>query len=222
MLLTGDDKLIENPLLSFHQLTTRVNRLISDHGMDIHCDPVRVYPHFFCADLQKQLSFLRRLKLYIELLEEAQIEGMDVMRDKMFLWKSFQKIRVIPSSDLFEKIIPGDYIEVYDSTGVQLFSNFEFLAILSYSFEEVLWWPWDELFGRHPENNEPIGRAFEKCFLNASGPFHPGVEEHLCWEVRSPEMKKAKVLMKMFAPIFGKDKKPKAMLATSTIKVINN
>lgn len=222
MLLTDDAKLIENPLLSFHKLTQSVDHLMSEHGLNIRRDPSTVYPHFFCADLNKQLPFLRRLKLYIELLEEAQIEGMDVMRDKMFLWKSFQKIRVVPSSDLFELIVPGDYIEVYDATGVQLFSNFEFLSILSYSFEEVLWWSWDELFGRHPEHNEPIGRAFEKCFIDAKGPFCPDIEEHLCWEMRSPEMKKAKVFMKMFSPIFGRDKSPKAMLATSTIKVIHN
>ena len=188
----------------------------------INSDAESVEEVFRNSSLEKQTLFLDKLRLYTELLELASVESLDVMRDKRYLWNAFKRINVLPSSDLFEKITPGDSIEVYDANGIQIFSNFEFSALVSYNFEELIWYSFDELFGRDEKYSLALQGEFIRCFTTAKGPFKPNVDDHICWEKFSAGKKSAKVSMNMFAPIFGVDKKPKAMLASNGIQLFKN
>lgn len=204
----------------FVKITTRFQEVIEQMSLPIKSNPSLILSEFAKADSARQETFLNKISLYTELIELAAVENINILRDKRFLWQSFRKLNVVPSSDLFEKIAPGDYIEVYDPNGIQIFANFEFCALTSYTFEEIAWFPWEELFGRDSKHTEAIMNEFARCFTEAKGPFKPNIEDHLCWEIMSEDKKRATASMKMFAPIFGLDKKPKAMLATSNIQLL--
>ncbi len=207
-------------LYEYRYWTQRLGYLIQRMGLNIKSNPQIVLPYFRVAPLLKRQEFITKIKFYTQLIATSEMENIDIIKDKAFLWKSFSQIGLLPSSDLFSQIHPGDYIEVYDPDGIQLFANFEFLSLISYSFEEILWWPWDQLFDRDPKHTESILSNFVRCFSDAQGPFVPSVENHICWETRSETPKEALVTMKMFAPLFARNKKPMAMLATSKIQLL--
>jgi len=207
-------------LYEFQYWTQKFSYLVDRLGLRIKCDPESIRPYFRAAPISERKKFIAKIRFYSQLIASAEAENIDIMKDKAFLWKSFSQIGLLPNSDLFSQIHPGDYIEVYDSEGVQLFANFEFLSLISYSFEEILWWSWDQLFARDPRHTETMMVNFTHCFTQALGPFVPSVEDHICWETRSETPKKALVTLKMFAPLFARNKKPMAMLATSKIQLL--
>ena len=207
-------------LYEYHYWTQKFSYLVDRLGLQLKSDPDAILPYFRVAPLVERKKFIGKLRFYTQLIASADAENIDIMKDKAFLWKSFSQIGLLPTSDLFAQIHPGDYIEVYDTDGVQLFANFEFLSLISYSFEEILWWSWDQLFQRDPQHTNAIMANFVRCFTNAKGPFVPDVENHICWETRSENPKRAQVTMKMFAPLFARNKKPMAMLATSQIQLL--
>lgn len=208
-------------LYEYRYWTQRLECLIQRMGLGLKSNPRSVLPYFRVAPLLERQKFIAKIKFYTQLIASSEAENIDIMKDKAFLWKSLNQIGVLPSSDLFSQIHPGDYIEVYDPEGVQLFANFEFLSLISYSFEEILWWSWDQLFDRDSQHTKTILSNFVHCFSEAQGPFVPSVVDHVCWETRSKTPKKAQVTMKMFAPLFARNKKPMAMLATSKIQLLN-
>ncbi|MCJ8277306.1 MAG: hypothetical protein HRT44_02710 [Bdellovibrionales bacterium] len=205
----------------FDIVTSEFGELARLVDAPIKSDPIKVRDLFLNADETKQKEFLSRIKSYSDLLRMSNVEDIGVWRDKRFLWNSFKKLNVLPPSDLFENIEAGDYIEVYDPNGIQLFSNFEFCAVVSYTFEEIIWYPWQDLFGRDLKYTDAIFSEFGRCFEKAKGPFKPNIDDHRCWEIMSEEKRTATVTMKMFAPIFGSDGQPKALLATSKIQLLN-
>src|ERR1019366_3529814 len=109
-----------------------------------------------------------------------------------------------PSSELLDEIHDGDYVEIYDSSGVQVFANFEFCAMITYSIEEVTCRHWTELYERDEKHTSQIMAEFTKAFTTATGPFTPNIDVHITKERENPT-NSAHVTMKKFAPLFNKN-----------------
>lgn len=174
---------------------------------------------FLAGSDEQQKIFIARFELHNELFASCIQPGKSMPDDKMFIWSLFKKLDLRPPSNLMDKIEIEDYIEIRDKNGVQIFGNFEFLTLLSYSVEEVFWYSWEDLFARDEIVTQKIVAAFVKSVSSASGPFDPEVPEHVGFE-KSAEKRKYSVKMKMFSPVFSKSHQPDYMLATSKIQIL--
>jgi PAS domain-containing protein len=80
--------------------------------------------------------------------------------DRTMAWSMLVKMRLVPLSDVFDHIRPGDVIEIYNEDSVQVFRSFSFFKLISYTLEELFVHEWWELY-RRPE--EASRKAFEVC-----------------------------------------------------------
>lgn len=173
---------------------------------------------FLQGSVAQQKTFVARLKFYNEIFSSGMDPETDLV-DLKFVWSILKKFKMCPPADLIGKLDVSNYIEIRDNRGVQIFGNFNFLKVLSYSVEELFWYSWDELFSRDEKITQLIMQEFIKSVTTATQPFDPNISEHTCWETRSRGKHSAKVKMLMFSPIFGENQTISYMLATSKIKV---
>lgn len=174
-------------------------------------------PHFLAGTEEQQAIFIARTRLYNQLID-AGIQPETDFRDSRFLWSLFNILKIKPPSGLMNKIDMNDYIEIRDANGLHIFGNMNFLKILSYSFEELFWFSWEELFSREESVNDLIKSQFIRAVTFEENPFDPNIPEHICSEKKSSEKRSAKVKMNIFSPLFtNRNDGMKYMLASSKI-----
>ncbi len=178
-------------------------------------------PHFLAGSEEQQRVFIARTSLYNQLIASGLHPETD-FRDSRFLWSLFNILGIKPPSSLMNKIDMNDYIEIRDSNGLHTFGNMNFLKILSYSFEELFWYSWEDLFSRNEKINDLIKSQFIRAVTYEEYPFDPEIPEHLCSEKKSAELRSAKVKMNLFSPLFSnRNDGMKYMLAASKITRIH-
>ncbi len=120
---------------------------------------------------------------------------------------------------MFEKIKENHIIEIYDRENIQIFRNFNFFDVVSYTLEDVLCRPWTELFIReNPEHSASILNAVEKFYsaeeVNVTSLEHVGTQR--LSEQDSPFNLKVDLIVNYVAPIYFADRSAAGFVAIET------
>jgi hypothetical protein len=198
-----------------HELL-KFKKFISSNLPNTQRPSIKFQEDFSSGTPLAQNIFIARLKFYNELFESGVRPEID-FQESTFLWALFKKIGLFPPSDLMDQIDMSTYLEIRDKNGLQIFGNFNFLSILSYSVEDLFWYPWDNLFSRDQQIVEMIQKEFIQTVTTARHPFKPNVPKHICEELHSERKHKAFVEMTMFSPLFNHSGDREYMIATSKI-----
>ncbi|QDK46021.1 hypothetical protein DOM22_13080 [Bdellovibrio sp. ZAP7] len=82
--------------------------------------------------------------------------------DKQLLWRFLGAFRLKPDGDFFSKIDDETCLEVVNRAGLQTFRSLSFMAVCSYTLDEVISVPWPSLYCR----DEDITNSYIKLQSN--------------------------------------------------------
>lgn len=132
-------------------------------------------------------------------------EGRPLTDTRALLWSSLKYFNLAPCSDLMDYTHDHLVVELYDSDGRQIFRNFKFMELCSYTLADVLLYPWWELFSR---NDEAIGELIKEINIALSGELSrtliSTIREHHTAEVFSERRHVFKMQFKSISPVFDR------------------
>ncbi|MEZ4815969.1 MAG: hypothetical protein R3A80_12330 [Bdellovibrionota bacterium] len=121
---------------------------------------IRVFSHldtksqFLSLPLEFQQKAVLAFQFYVETISAMIKAGEAPTNSKRFLWRALQSLALIPLDNVFSQISDDDIIEVYSSEGIQIFRSFSFLETISYTIEDLIVFPWHDLFTRDEKITE--------------------------------------------------------------------
>jgi len=176
-------------------------------------------PHFSKLPHSEKIRVLQSLKVFNEICREVLSDGKSLGDSPTFIWYGLKKLELRFSSDLFEYITNQNIVELYNRDNVQIFRNFDFFRVTSYTLEDLLCRPWVELFARvNPEHTQSLIDTCSKFYsreLNEVVPLsHVGV--HRIIETDSPYSFKVDAVINYLAPLFDQSRNPVGCIAIET------
>lgn len=191
-----------NPLLIFEKQLNRLQQCLRSTG--------RYFPvtsqgfSFFKAHSEgNQQLIVDRLEVYLDIFEMTLV--MEDASDEQFIWNAFKKFNVFSGENFFEKYSPGDVVEFYDNSGIQVFRNYSFFDICSYSLEEIFARPWTDLYQRDSKIMRGINDTAIGIFSNKiTKPVDNSVPEHDLVELESERRHRIRIKIKSFIPLRSK------------------
>lgn len=194
------------------------NQLLTENKIEYRSNVNLITSDFSKLLPEQQDRYLKRLEFSYQNALQAVRANYSLQRDKRYVWRTIQSLGGIPSSNLLDHITESDYIEIYDCDSVQVFANFEFCKLVTYTLEEVTFYPWTELYGRDEKITQQIINTIDRTMTKEKGPFQPDIDDHVCFENRSQSGRHFRVKMKMFSPIPNRQGHNQFFIATSYIE----
>lgn len=178
-----------HPLNEFRELADAVVNLCARYGVKVvaYADPE--LPFFSVLSAAAQEKALRGLRAYLESLKVVEDHGEDLRDDQRSIWYALSTLGLLPPSQLFALFKSGEVIEIYDMEGFQIWRNFNFLKICSYTLEEMYSIEWHRRYRRSDEKSQ---ECLEKIgiLLSQQSPeiFNALIGEHILEETQSKEL----------------------------------
>ncbi|MEQ1875378.1 MAG: hypothetical protein ABL958_01950 [Bdellovibrionia bacterium] len=189
---------------------------------------IRIRPHsekswakFLELDSERQLDAVANFELYRSVCAAAIDDGRALTDDVSLLWHVIKKMELRPRSDLFDKLSADDVIEIYDASFIQIFRNFKFFDICSYSLADIFMYEWRDLYIREPAVTARMAQQGIAVFSGqVQGTVPVNVDDHFLEEAFGPLKLKMKMRAKYFSPLYNKQNEVAAVVATSCVDVI--
>lgn len=162
-------------------------------------------PLFSALPLSSQLRVVTTLETMTEIYQQVIQENKSVRNNSAVIWAALKRYGLIPPSNFFDKIQDEDVIEVYSSDHHQMFANFRFFELCSYTLEQVYSLPWDQLWYRDPAALQVMHKAVHQI-LSTPGNTAIPLEEppHRVKELASPFKFELDYQIKCIAPLTDK------------------
>lgn len=101
-------------------------------------------------NLEQRIAWM---KAYNEILEAQAASEDEPVREKDLMWKFLAKMRYAPTSDIFDRISDGQYIEIYDLEGDQVYRSLNYFDMVSFSIDDILNLNWKRHYKRNGRVN---------------------------------------------------------------------
>lgn len=144
-----------------------------------------VYKHFQDLPETHKAPVFKVLDFMEHLIDYSVTEKMDPIQDQQLTWYAMKCLNLRGPSDLFSMIDKDDCVEIYTTEGVQLYRNFHFFKYCSYSLEELMTYPFFELYSRPEWLQSEMLKAVELCFQTPEQVTPCKVPSHPCYETKS-------------------------------------
>ena len=210
-------------LADFKNSIEAFERVVANHA-NIPPRPVpeSVWNDFLNLAPEQRHAAIEQINTYKELLTEAVSNGIGLLGDKKLAWFAMSKLKLVPPNGFLDIVEQGDYIEIYDAGGIQIFRSLEFYSLISYSIAEVTLYPWDKLYRRDPKIlAQIVEQGFVKGFSGIKEPYKLHIDDHEVSEAMSAEARTYDINFGWLAPLSRKNGKTEAVFATSKFKKIH-
>lgn len=189
---------------NFYKLLLILEKSLREYGIKVQARAAA--PLYSKLDSTSQKMILDHLNSYIGIIKTTNAKPTDAEFDKKFIWNSFKQHNLKPTDEIFNYYKDGCVVEFYSAQGIQVFRNFNFFSLCSYTLEEVFTQPWFELYDRDPAITEAILAKSEPLFSGKiSHAFDPDIDEHYLVEKRSGKNNLIKIKLNTFIPIKSKN-----------------
>jgi len=144
-------------------------------------------PHFRALPQARQETVLLRLKAFLGSMEVTESMGERLDSQKRALWCGLSALGLVPPSELFSRIDDNsEIIEIYNLEGFQVWRNFNYFDVCSYTLEEIYSIDWNDLYLRSDEKTEECRQKIT-ALLTGQTPdlFDANVENHEITELCS-------------------------------------
>ena len=204
---------------SFKRLSKTICMLLSTEGVHI-----RAYrdglPYFSKLTVQQKESVVQHLRFFHDLCLDQVGEGYKLKDSLSFTWRAFRKLGLTPPSDLFHAVTDEHIVEIYSSENVQLFRNFNFFNVCSYSLEELHSLEWWSLYRRDPKITQMMFGAAEMIFTGQIKTcFPPNLGPHVVEELSSTGKLRMEYNVDLAGPLF-KNKIPQAVILLERARLL--
>lgn len=147
----------------FKEVCEEIAHLLSEAGLsDIRPFAHPNMLHFSKMSVQAQKSCLTSATHYLNSLASIKESGWSLTDEKRSLWVALKFFGLRPTSDLLDLIEKSDAVEVYDLNGLQIWRNYRFMEVCSYTVEEIFCYPWDQRYYRDPEASAGVLKALQE------------------------------------------------------------
>lgn len=187
-------------------------------------DPERPLEKFRQLAPEIQRATLNAFSNYYQACLQALEEGGDLGdSDFKIFWNILKRLKLRPSSDLFDLLSNQDVIEVYTDSFLQIYRNLRFLELCSYPLDHVFSYQWPELFERNQQLNlELYGLTAEVLAGRRKRSIPVGQESHLVKEVFSSENRTFWVEHNFISPLHSASGSiPAFVFSLSAVRVEN-
>jgi len=124
--------------------------------------------------------------------------------------------------DAFTKITPDDFIEIYDTRGIQIYRSWNFFQFCRYTIDEVLTKSWGELYERPEFVQQKLMKLFP-IFFETEKSMDYNIEEFILTERYLNPSAKYLVRMKFASPVRDmKTDQTVAFLSVAQAKKLDN
>ncbi|RYZ71389.1 MAG: hypothetical protein EOP09_04715 [Proteobacteria bacterium] len=197
---------------SFINLSNQLSDLLKNEGIHKVAYAPGL-PLFRALSLERKTRLLSHLQSYNTLCVEHQIDRHSLRDSKTFTWRAMMKFGLTPDSELMDKITNEDVVEIYSEDHTQLFRNFEFFGISSYTLEQLFCLEWWSLFERDDAHSVQILSLVNQMFAGrAPLGFSRVVPAHIVTEKCSEGRFRVNYEMQHFAPLY-RNKRVEAIIS---------
>lgn len=205
-------------LKELKNVSARLAAIFERHWIRYPQMPASAVAAFSLLEPVRQADIVRQLEFFEHICVRCESMSYGLVDDKRLTWYALQRLGLRPPGDLFEKIDDADCVEIYNAENIQIFRNFNFCKITSYSLEEILIHPWYELFDREKSVLEVMQKTAGHALMGARDPFPAAIPPHTCNEVKTPDLNPIEVTFKWISPLYSSDKSVGTFLATSSLR----
>lgn len=134
---------------AFQELAERFCRFARRYDIEIRPFEGDHPVQFYSLSPDDRRLVYERFAHYVRVTEELVEDGGSPDDDLQMVWRYLRHLRVRPTSDLFSRVRPTDFIEIYQVPQmVQVFRSFRFFRLCGYSLDDLLCRPWWQLYRR--------------------------------------------------------------------------
>lgn len=183
--LTSD---VQNDVRMLSDLVSSLEALLKKREGVHRETPDSVWSDFADQPAEQRAATIKGLTEYLDIMmyAEAQVRASKAKEqgERQLLWHVIKYLGLVPPDDLFDRIAPNDFIEIYNSMGIQVYRNLEFCKIVSYSIAEMSVYRWDQLYNRDANiTSLIISEGVQKGFSGTRELFKLNIPEHPVAEV---------------------------------------
>lgn len=186
----------------FMSIALNISEMLKEEGKTVR--PFHPgLPHFSKLSTEKKLNVIQQVRFYQELCHAQIAEGFRINDNLSFTWRAFKRLGLAPSSNFFSYITQDDIVEIYSKDQIQLFRNFAFFDVCSYTLEELHTYEWWTLFARDEVHTQMI---IQEAVKTLSGDVHeafvPDIPKHALKEIASAENFSMDMEIRYMAPVY--------------------
>jgi len=205
---------------SFKTVAQKVAMLLASEGIHRKAYAENL-PHFGLLSVVQKEDVIQQLSFYADLCQEQMSEGYSLKDSPVFTWRALQKLGLVPPSELFSQITNEDIVEVYSAENRQLFRNFNFFEVCSYSLEELHSIEWWNLFQHDGAITQVIYENIQKIFKGEmKSSFAPDIEHHHVREACSQDRLLMRYDIRLMSPLFSQ-RQPAAFMVLERATLVN-
>jgi hypothetical protein len=213
-----------NPNLAseFRRLASEICALVINYGLETkpYHDPE--IPHFRGLEMAEQEKIVASLRSYLESIVGAERAGINLANGKQALWHFLRSSGYLPCSEMMNELGDHEVLEIYDAAqNLQVWRNFAFLRICSYTLEEMFCFTWQKRYTRGEASTQQILAAVEKVLDPANrSVVLANVKSHQLLENFSEHGYELLARHDKFFPLFSRHGHPSGFLVTSGVEII--
>lgn len=168
----------------------------------------------------KQLhAAIGSLEHFSHALAQCEELGINPWDDQEFLRLCLKQLGYTVSSEYLKNITSDDLVEGYNLDNVQVYRNMKFMEICGYSLEDVLAYPWPNLYERSQQiTNKILARVRES--LESGRVLKADVETHYMKEHASSTRQIVEVTFRYIAPLYRNPGQPSGYLISSQARML--
>jgi hypothetical protein len=171
-------------------------------------------PHFAKLTTDEQQNVVMQLARYVSICQDVLASGGSLRSTRTFVWRAFREFGWTPNSSFFNAMSDDHVIEIYDRNNLQIFRNFRFFELCSYTLEDVFTRPWTTLFRRRDQaQTERLIKYVETMFaIETRETLFVDVGIQNTQETDSELRRSVDLEVEVAALLFDKDDKPEAFI----------
>jgi hypothetical protein len=196
------------PIDHFLFLMDRYEYFVAQAGKKIRrAPPERTVAIFTSADQGLKERMIARLESEISIFEDTVVAREPLEDTGRQLWRYLIKRKLVPCSDLFDKISKTDTVQVYGNDFRLLFASLNFFDYISFTLEQIFSETWQNAVVRDPLIIQQLTVDFTQIFSGKiRNTVEPSAPPHLIEEVETESLLKSDLHVKWMSPVFANDK----------------
>jgi uncharacterized coiled-coil protein SlyX len=191
----------------FVSLMDRYEKYVQLAGKKVRrAPPEKTRAIFRDADDAQKERMITRLESEISIFEDTLGAGEPLENGSRQLWRYLLKRRLVPCSDLFDKIGENDTIQVFGADLRLLFASLNFFDHVSFTLEQILAETWQSAVARDAHFVQQLVGDFGALFSSKTRhTIEAKTPPHLVEEVDTESLIKSTLHVKWMSPAYFND-----------------
>jgi len=153
-------------------------------------------------------------------LSECAETGVNPWDDRRFLELCLKQLKMTVSQEYLDNLASDDIVEGYTLENIQIFRNMRFMEICGYSLEDVLTFPWPNLYERSTTITDKVLERVREA-IETTRVLAANTENHYMKERASSTRQVVEVGFRYIGPLFSSPGKPSGYLISCRAKMLD-